>query len=516
MEERTLLDGSITPNPTNWLPVGPDNAADPAIAGNANDSGRVNAIAVSPNFDGFGSAAMFIGTAHGGVWRSTNFAGPSPTWVPLTDNVGETVGLKPEQEVGLSGIGAVAVDPNHGNIIYAGTGDDPFHETGAGVLKSTDGGNTWALLGQSTFAGNTAINKIVVDPTDVSGNTVYASSSGAGIFKSQDGGQTWQLKMNGLPGDATVVTPTDLEYTLTRPDPLSSPIFTLYAGIINGPDAGNGIWRLNPSIDDTWHQQDMNLIDFLGRAVGRAAIGTIKLSADHSVTTSARIDATIAYSIPVDDPADNLKQLFLTLNVFHFDPSLNTWSPAHNLPPGNTQNGYSESIGLAPDGTIYVGAVGDVKSTDGGNSWTNIHEIPLGHQLTHVDSHAWAFFGGQVYGGNDGGIWRFDPAANQWHSLNTAGLSTMLLRGASMSPTDPNVLIAAAQDNGDWLRQSGSWRRFHGRDGGRVFFDPDPGQGGRIAYKIDTFGGLFRSDNGGASYPLDISRNIPGQPGSAS
>jgi len=92
-------------NLTTWTPVGPDAVASGYIVGNATLSGRVNAIAISPNFDGHGTRAMFLGTAHGGVWRSSDFASIGPAWVPLTDNVGKLLGLPPERQVGLSAIG---------------------------------------------------------------------------------------------------------------------------------------------------------------------------------------------------------------------------------------------------------------------------------------------------------------------------------------------------------------------------------------------------------------------------
>ena len=45
-------------------------------------AGRVSALAISPNFDGAGTPALYQGTASGGVWRSTDFTAGTPTWVP--------------------------------------------------------------------------------------------------------------------------------------------------------------------------------------------------------------------------------------------------------------------------------------------------------------------------------------------------------------------------------------------------------------------------------------------------
>jgi photosystem II stability/assembly factor-like uncharacterized protein len=68
------------------------------------------------------------------------------------------------------------------------------------VIKSTDGGNTWA---HSSGAGATAlppvpINKLLVSPRDPSSNTLYAATW-IGVYQTTDGGATWQLFGSGLP-----------------------------------------------------------------------------------------------------------------------------------------------------------------------------------------------------------------------------------------------------------------------------------------------------------------------------
>jgi hypothetical protein len=61
-----------------WIPVGPapEDASSIGVAGGV--SGRVQAITVSTDFDHKGTAAMYLGIAGGGVWRSTDFTQPAP------------------------------------------------------------------------------------------------------------------------------------------------------------------------------------------------------------------------------------------------------------------------------------------------------------------------------------------------------------------------------------------------------------------------------------------------------
>src|SRR5204862_4928915 len=75
-------------------------------------------------------------------------------------------------------IDTLTIDPNNHNTIYAGTGDlnfGSFSMGSQGILKSTNGGATWTLLGANVFgpglpepAGNfqqyNAVGKVRVDP----------------------------------------------------------------------------------------------------------------------------------------------------------------------------------------------------------------------------------------------------------------------------------------------------------------------------------------------------------------
>src|SRR5689334_13538028 len=90
-------------------------------------TGRVTAIVVDPT----NSNIIYIGTAQGGVWKTTD---GGLTWAARTDN-----------EVSLA-IGALAMDQANHLILYAGTGEGNFSGDsyyGNGVLRSIDGGNTW-------------------------------------------------------------------------------------------------------------------------------------------------------------------------------------------------------------------------------------------------------------------------------------------------------------------------------------------------------------------------------------
>src|SRR5579859_7046614 len=109
-----------------WTPIGPT----PTTGGEFSPvTGRVLAIAVDPS-DASGNTVL-LGGAMGGIWRSTD-AGAS--WIAVGD-----------QNASLA-MGSIAFAPSNPATVYAGTGEQSFgFDTyyGAGVLKSTDHGQTW-------------------------------------------------------------------------------------------------------------------------------------------------------------------------------------------------------------------------------------------------------------------------------------------------------------------------------------------------------------------------------------
>jgi len=446
------------PIPGIWIPVGP---APQAAPDGTQVSGRVTSIAISSDYDGARHPAMFIGTL-GGIWRSTNFTDAAPIWHPLTDHLALPVASK----VGLLSINSVVVDEKNPRHIFAASGDPA-----QGVLRSLDGGNTWILTGQETFGGTWPIGKIIVDPTDGSGNTLYLSGGAAGIYKTFDGGDHWFPRVQGLPSSFRI---SDLDYTVG-----SGQTPTLYASVSYAADGKDkGIWASTDGAF-SWIHLRTDLVDIeTGLVVGPETIGLTKLGADHRPGAPAGIYAAV----------NNASTNFL-LNVFRFTGVDAAGVPAGgDLPvPKRVYNqGVNLPIAVSPLGEVYLGTaahVGLFRSSDQGGHWVQL--APGTNGVTpHVDDYAWAFHGNAVYSGNDGGIWRYNPQQKTWDSLNTGGLQTSLINGVSEHPNFPNVFLVGSQDNGTAMRVAGSWKPVNGGpgDGGLVLFDPDPANNGKFAY----------------------------------
>src|SRR5438552_10888589 len=106
--------------------------------------GRVNTIAVDPTTTVNGSIVAYSGAVGGGVWKTTNCCSSGTTWTVVTD----------DPLISTTAIDSVTIDPGNHNTVYAGTGDlnfGSFSMGSQGILKSTDAGATWTVLGADVF-----------------------------------------------------------------------------------------------------------------------------------------------------------------------------------------------------------------------------------------------------------------------------------------------------------------------------------------------------------------------------
>lgn len=148
-------------------------------------SGAVTAIAASPT----NPDLVYLGTANGGVWKSTNATVASPTWTPLTDHL---------QSLSIS-IGALAFDPtiSTGNTLVAGTGRfSGYGNRGddlVGVYYTTDGGITW------TTTTDPQLSAAKITGVAARGSTLLAASEN-GLFRSTTGPLGTWTKISGSGG----------------------------------------------------------------------------------------------------------------------------------------------------------------------------------------------------------------------------------------------------------------------------------------------------------------------------
>jgi hypothetical protein len=421
----------------------------------ADITGRISALAYSPNIGG-GSQALFLGTASGGIWRTTSFQPNStslvlpPTWTQVSDNLlsappGIGVPLAPGAVPGANNIGSLVVDPANPQTIYAGTGEANYNGDagyGCGILKSIDGGNTWFLASNSFRLYS--ISRIIATPA-VAGlpPALYAAvvptgknfpDQMCGVYRSLNGGFGWDkliVTQQGRPDPPIVAS--DLAWTVATIQ--GQLTLCLYAGLGNvrnypGYDpTTNGIWQ---SFDGgaTWFRmmgsQDPQAPNF----------GRISLASDQQ---SRNLPAPVVYAAVAAAGGRSFLQVVQTPNNGLIWPDITPGNAPLAVPPNapaqdfatlfGPNPGYYLSIGLVPNlpSTVFLGGRAAFQSTNSGANWSLV-DLPAGAGTSpHEDHHAWAFAGSSVFDGNDGGIWQFAPGPGGpplWTDLNTDGLQT--------------------------------------------------------------------------------------------
>ncbi len=433
-------------------------------------TGRISAVACSAT----DADRYYVGGADGGVWST---ADGGATWTPLTD-----------LQCTLS-IGALAIDPADDQVVYAGTGEANYanhSRYGLGILKTVDGGATWAHLAEDVFAGRT-FSRIVVDPLNA--NVLYAAVARAGgfpelaaakghpgatgptgVFKSVDAGLTWSQLAGGLP--------TNLAATDLALDPLNPQILYAAVGRIFGAP-GNGVYKTTNG-GATWSK--------LGGGLPTSGNGRIGLAIAPS--SPNRVYALITHpSGPTGGGAS-------TRGAWRTDDGGASWSPIAVPSIQSSFGWYLAVVSVRPTdaSTAIFGGVSLTRTSNSGASFTTITP-------PHVDMHAVAWdAAGRMVVGDDGGVHRSSNLGASWTSLN-CGLGTIqFYAGLSTHPSSAETLLGGTQDNGTNLRTAPglAWTQVFGGDGG--FTQIDQQNPLRMFVEFQGTGNLFASSNGGASF----------------
>lgn len=451
-----------------WRSLGPNGLlmSDNGFAGSSAmlDIGRVTAIV--PNSAG----SLFIGTASGGVWQSTN----GGYWNALTD-----------AQCTLS-IGAVSVDAADPNVLYAGTGEYNVNSWGCGILRSTDGGANWTQLGATSFrvtvgglpAGSASFGKIlVIRPLGGSvSNTVLLGASNVAVFRSPDGGSSWSNVLTGATA-SVVAHPTQAGVVYAgNTDNFTASRRGLYKSTDNGVN-----WTLLPGLPGV----TVDNIDRIELAVTPAA-------------------PNLVYAL-----VGGRDRKFLGL--FIWDDAAGTWTRlgASGLTSADyrtnfgAQSEYNLAIAIDPRDAarIYLAGIRGFRSTDTGATFS-----PMGTEI-HADWHSVVIDPRNpdiLYAGTDGGVFISTDVGNSWTSRNAGLTVTQYYPGISATPSGSKIM-GGTQDNGT-LVYTGSmfWNGFAGGDGGftainydnqSIIYSEFPWTGGPDILRFD--GASFSPRNNG-------------------
>lgn len=465
-----------------WTNIGP-NRADVLRNGsytlnNITDTGRVRSIVTVPS----SPSTIYVAFAGGGVWKSTD---SGLSWTAKTESLGT-----------LS-CGSLAMDPTNSNTLYLGLGD-PFDGTGIGLVKSTDGGDTWS---DPVYLGNsTRISQVFVSPVN---SSVVLAATDKGLFRSADAGATWSLvSLSTGFADASQGWSIDWNGTGFVISLEATPLAT--SGTTNGQ-----VW----------------VSDASGTSWTRATGMTKSTGVGRITVAAAPSNRNVMYAmaaVPNSSAANDLADLFRSTDggrtwsalaatgrkVRYTNANTESTGPSTVL---NGQGWYNHMLAVSPTdpNTFYFGGVyllargtmnGSTASYTQLTNWLAQFSLPY----VHADFHASHFdANGNLFVGTDGGIFRSTDKAGRFASgwtddLNN-GIASHLIYSVGSSTAAASAVIGGFQDNGTRVR-SGSTSTFNqylGGDGLGALVHPNTGST-MLGTLYNTR--IYKSTNGGSTF----------------
>lgn len=437
-----------TPAAGNWTSLGP-NGWNRTTSWNPG-TGRLTFMAIHPSNE----QVIYVGSPGGGIWKTVN---GGSTWTPLTDN-----------NASWMTVFALTIDPVNTSIVYAGMANN------VGIIKSTDGGNSWAAAGAGPSG---TVRKILVHPGAT--NIVFAACTN-GIWRSTNGGSSWTQVHTG--------SKEDIEF---KPDNTN----IMYA-------SGNDVYR---STDNglTWSQ--IGAVQGITNT-GRTLLGVT--NADPSVVYAVQASGSLfGRMYRSSDAGLN----FTTTVVGNPASGTNYFGYEANGTGTTGQATYDMAIDVSPVNAndVYIAGIICWRSQNGGSSFTPLTEwfLPNSTGYNHADVHGLFWINSTLYSLSDGGIYKSTDNGDNWTDLSP-GLGIRQFYRMANSPTNPAVITGGAQDNGSVARQTnGNWVDWLGADGMEGLVSPTDHL---KLWGTSQNGSLYRSLNGGNSYS-NLGRPSPGQ-----
>lgn len=429
-----------------WRSIGP-----------AFTSGRIADFAVNPE----NTAHYFVASASGGIWKTVN---NGITFKPVFDKYGDY------------SIGALAMDPNNSNVLWAGTGENNHQRAigyGNGVYKTNDGGNSWKNMG---LKESRQIGKILIDPRN--SNVVYVAAEGSiwgpneerGVFKTTDGGKTWEkvLYISENTGVANMCfEPGNPDVIYAGAEQRRRRQFTKIGG---GPESA---YYKSTDAGKTWNKLEKGIpkVDKGGMAIAVSPV-----------------DPNIVYV------------MFEATDKGGFFRSTDRGASFKKMSDYYTSGQYYSEIYCDPVNKDKVYSVATISkyTVDGGKTWK-----PIGNNKRHVDDHAlWIDPKNtdHFYIGCDGGVYESYDGGKTFIFKNTLPV-TQFYR-VSVDNTKPFYWIyGGTQDNNSFggpsrnIKKGGvlgsEWVVTLGGDG---FWQASERDNPNIVYSAYQYGNIYRYD----------------------
>jgi photosystem II stability/assembly factor-like uncharacterized protein len=314
-----------------------------------------------------------------------------------------------------------AVAPNAPQTLYAGSD---------GVMKSSDGGETWLRIG---WLG-AARMQLTVDPRDGDRLFLGGRDGPCETYRSEDGGETWQAIATDAGGCTVAVAPA--QNILYRPD--------RSRGAYRSRDNGLTWERFGSGYRDTWQlvpdPQDTTKLWIT------AGCGARPFLSEDGGVTFAEVE-----SFPHEICGDPIllahpdgKRVYVEDNgsIYRSEDGGQTWDRLADL------GGLYRAAALDPfdPDTVYFGSThkGVFGTTDGGRTWFqanvgltafSINELAIDPTNTEI-----------IYAATDGGAFVSLDGGKQWWPIQQGLGPNPIVYSIAVDPNDPFKVYAVTPD----------------------------------------------------------------------
>ncbi len=441
-----------------WQAIGPKNIG-----------GRTLCLAFHPQ----NPDIIYAGSAGGGLWKSHTAGQGVQAWEPV------------ETGYPLIGVPAIAINPLNPDEMYIGTGEVYNYEAaspgvinritrgtyGIGILKTTDGGQTWTKSLDWNLEEMTGVQDLLINP--LRPETVFAATT-KGLYRSYDAGATWEKIFYPDMAIDIEMHPADTGRLYVSFGNFNSPV----SGVFRSLDGGQTFELLENGLP----------ADYTGK----------------TLLAISPSNPSVVYASVADD--------FSGKGLYRSVDGGDSWTQMTDLNYATYQGWYSHDVAVKPDNPDHLvfAGVNTFLSTDGGLTFSQVGDwsawyfgqVPVGgpegpSNYVHADVHALYFRPdnpNEVFAATDGGIFYSGDAGLSWEGRNGYYQTQQFYANFGNSMLSADLAIGGMQDNATAIYTGeDAWTRVVGGDGMSAAIDPTDDD---IMYASAQFLYLLRADDG--------------------